>query len=684
MKQCMNKALQFLLTAVLALGLAFCASAAQESGQCGEQVTWVFDPVTAEITISGSGPMTDCKTPQASPFYGREDVTALIIEEGVTSLGSFSFHGMSRLESITIPDTVTAVSASALEDCDNLALIIYGGDMAQWNAIAIADDNALLNGTMLHLKTHTTSAQNDAKAPTCTEAGIRPGVYCLGCDCWIVKRQTLPATGHTAAKLPGKEATCTETGLTEGSVCSVCGTVLQVQETIPLKDHTVENWEVTTEAACTAAGEMTGSCSYCKKVFTKEIAALGHTKVTLPAEEAACTKEGKTAGEACSRCGDVFLQQNTIPALGHDYGDYVTAKEATCFAPGEEVSSCSRCPEKRTREIPQLSHKLIKLPAVAPTCTTQGLTEGEKCAVCGTVTKAQTAVAKTPHKPKYVLLKASFDKKGALAKQCSVCGEPYEAMIIDGIGKITVSADTLPYIGNIQTPSVSVRDTRGSLLTRNMDYDVTYSATPVQPGNYTLTITFKGYYEGEKTYDFSILPGRTAKISAEKNTSAIRITWDKVPGATGYKVYQYNPTNKTWKYIATTAGNTYLFTGLPAGTSYRYAVRAFTKTAKGVLVSDTYTSYTTSTKPVAPTLKASTSSGKVNLSWNKVSGATGYQIFWSTDGVNYTKLTNASATKYTKSLKKGTTVYFKVRAYKKVSNYYVYSTFSDVKKITVK
>ena len=79
---------------------------------------------------------------------------------------------------------------------------------------------------------------------------------------------------------------------------------------------------------------------------------------------------------------------------------------------------------------------------------------------------------------------------------------------------------------------------------------------------------------------------------------------------------------------------------------------------------------------------------KVKITWKSVKGATGYQIYVSTNkGKKYKKVKTISAKKkrsYTYTGKKGKTVYVKIRAYKKTNGKTTYGTFSKVKKIKVK
>lgn len=58
---------------------------------------------------------------------------------------------------------------------------------------------------------------------------------------------------------------------------------------------------------------------------------------------------------------------------------------------------------------------------------------------------------------------------------------------------------------------------------------------------------------------------------------AVKLTWNKVKGAKGYIVYQYNNSKKNWVRVVktTTNVNTYVVNNLASGTTYKFAVRAY-------------------------------------------------------------------------------------------------------------
>ena len=77
-----------------------------------------------------------------------------------------------------------------------------------------------------------------------------------------------------------------------------------------------------------------------------------HTYVIDNAIEATCENAGLTAGTHCGVCGEVFLAQEVVDALGHDFTNYVFNNDATCQANGTETAVCARkdCNAKDTRE----------------------------------------------------------------------------------------------------------------------------------------------------------------------------------------------------------------------------------------------------------------------------------------------------------------------------------------------
>lgn len=82
---------------------------------CGDNVIWTQKDGT--LTISGTGDMQDYQD-ACEPWSSK--ITAAVIEEGVTSIGSCSFDYCKELKSVQIPDSVTHIGKAAFRMCMKL------------------------------------------------------------------------------------------------------------------------------------------------------------------------------------------------------------------------------------------------------------------------------------------------------------------------------------------------------------------------------------------------------------------------------------------------------------------------------------------------------------------------------------------------------------------------------------
>lgn len=77
----------------------------------------------------------------------------------------------------------------------------------------------------------------------------------------------------------------------------------------------------------------------------------------------------------------------------HEYGDFEILKNPTCTEKGQKGKICKKCGKITEKtDIPATGHAPVTDPAVAPTETTDGLTEGSHCGVCGAVLTAQEVI----------------------------------------------------------------------------------------------------------------------------------------------------------------------------------------------------------------------------------------------------------------------------------------------------
>ena len=180
----------------------------------------------------------------------------------------------------------------------------------------------------------------------------------------------------------------------------------------------------------------------------------------------------------------------------------------------------------------------------------------------------------------------------------------------------------------------------------------------------------------------------TPGLSGTSNSPAgIIFKWKKAANASGYKIYRRTGNSSKWVNIATVSGsNTLVYTdgSVKSGTMYTYTVRAY----KGSALSAYNKNGSRIVRLTAPVQykPSSKASGKLTVRWKKAAGASGYQIQYAASrSMRGSRTVSASAlTRTLSGLKKGSTYYVRIRAYKKASGKTYYGAWSSVKNAKVR
>ena len=246
------------------------------------------------------------------------------------------------------------------------------------------------------------------------------------------------------------------------------------------------------------------------------------------------------------------------------------------------------------------------------------------------------------------------------------------------IGKIADQFCT----GKAVKPSVSVK-LGSTKLKKDQDYTVKYSNNK-KAGTATVTISGIANYTGTAKTTFKIVNKVNNVKAASASYNSIKLSWDKLNNATGYKIYRAEKKDGSYECIKTISDKnttTYTDKKLTCGKKYYYKVAPYKSSTVGKK------SGAVSAKPslAKPKSLAATAKGSktVNVSWKKVSGASGYEIYRADSKKGTYKkvatIKKGSTVSYkNKKLKKGTTYYYKVRAYRTVGKKKVYSSYSSV------
>lgn len=178
---------------------------------------------------------------------------------------------------------------------------------------------------------------------------------------------------------------------------------------------------------------------------------------------------------------------------------------------------------------------------------------------------------------------------------------------------------------------------------------------------------------------------------------SIELSWKKVAGANGYRLFRSTSKKGTYKAVKTLSGGSKTShinkSGVTAGKTYYYKIKPYINISGKKVYGKTFSAVKSAkAKPKAPSLNVSKYSSdsvkrKVQVEWGSVSKVTGYQISRSAisaaKGFKRIKSPSAKADRslIDTGVKKNKTYYYKIRAYKKVSGKAVYSDYSTVKTI---
>ncbi len=96
-------------------------------GTCGERLTWALRD-DGTFTVSGTGAMHHYTGPGSgdAPWMKYQDrIRTIIIEEGVTGIGNYSFYQCTSLQSVSLPKSLTAIGSWAFYNCPQLTEVVW-------------------------------------------------------------------------------------------------------------------------------------------------------------------------------------------------------------------------------------------------------------------------------------------------------------------------------------------------------------------------------------------------------------------------------------------------------------------------------------------------------------------------------------------------------------------------------
>lgn len=296
------------------------------------------------LTVSGTG---DMPNGAVAPDYA-DTVVAVVIEDGVTSIGDYAFAECYLLESVTIPGTVRSIGAHAFDGCESLTLVSVPASVTEIGENAFFGCHVLTTVTLgeglvsiaPYAFSFCTSLETVAIPGSVKSVGAYAFAYC----------QSL-----TSASASGDTVIDSFAFLKCAS-----GFTLSVSDS---HTHTSGDWIITVAATCTETGRRHRVCTFCgEETEAETIPATGHREVTDAALAPTCTKTGLTAGTHCSICGKILTAQQPVPATGHLHTQIKGQEDASCTESGYTGDTyCTDCEQKIAtgKAIPAVGHHFV-------------------------------------------------------------------------------------------------------------------------------------------------------------------------------------------------------------------------------------------------------------------------------------------------------------------------------------
>ncbi len=138
---------------------------AMRSGTCGDSVLWNLDE-NGVLTVSGNGAMNDYFSSEHTPWaQTRDEIKKIVISQGVTKVGAWSFAECENATDVTLADSVETIGNSAFAKSD-VKNVYYDGETGIWEDVTVCEGNSSLLDAVLHV-THTPEYYAAATTGTC-------------------------------------------------------------------------------------------------------------------------------------------------------------------------------------------------------------------------------------------------------------------------------------------------------------------------------------------------------------------------------------------------------------------------------------------------------------------------------------------------------------------------------------
>ena len=473
------------------------------------------------------------------------------VPKSIKSVTDYAFEDCNSLESIVLPESMPEFSLFDLECCPSLKSIKVTGN----NAYYSAEDGVLFNKDKTEIYVFPRSKEGNYTIPnSVTEISSRQFSQCTGLT-GITIPNTVTEIGYSAFNGNLKSIK-----VSEGNkyFCSYDGVLFNKDKTEILfcvgnkKEFVIPN----------GVKSISGAFNDCSNL----------TSVTIPNSVTSIYNGFNN----CPNLTSITIPQSVISI--YDSSFFNCGKNFTIYGyGGTEAEACAL----------RNDFNFVQL-QVVPT------------SVALNKTTLTLDIGKTSN------LRATVYPSNASNKKCTWSSSNTSVATVDSNGKVTAKASG--------TATITVKTSNGKTATCKVTVN---------------------------------LP--TPQITGLANTTGgIKISWNKVDGAYGYRLY-YKPASGGWKRFKDTTATSFTDSGVVPNKTETYTIRCIDKNGNTISGFNS-TGWSKKYTPAAPTIsKLDITTGGIKLSWNKIAGVYGYRLYYKTSSGGWKRFKDTTATSFTDS-----------------------------------
>ena len=117
-------------------------------GNLADNLTWSFDTETGVLTIEGTGAMKDFESEHDVPWGGFNLIEAIVLPDGLTTIGNYAFFGCDAPTSVVIPESVISIGNHAFSFCKGLTSVVIPEGVITIADFAFYECTALISATI--------------------------------------------------------------------------------------------------------------------------------------------------------------------------------------------------------------------------------------------------------------------------------------------------------------------------------------------------------------------------------------------------------------------------------------------------------------------------------------------------------------------------------------------------------